>query len=580
MRKFCNITDPHFGYAQKKPRIFKRFLKKLGPIDGLLVSGDIATTDISEIELFFKTIREFSKDLKVFIVFGNHDCLDEETELLTKRGWIKHTEIKKEDLVLSIDKNDNSVWSSIDSIIVKPSDSIYKYSNNNLDMAVTENHRIAHYKRQSNQHFSELTYDKIKEIKNRCKIPCAKENINKEVDISDKLLKIMGWILTDGSVNKNGIFIFQSKPKYVDEIEELLKKTNSRYSKYSRERKIESILGKKIKSQLPQNEFRFNQRQDICKTIREYIGDGKNVDKGLFNKLSSRQIRVLLETMVDGDGSWYKGLRNNGVLYGKQEFLDWVQTLAVQAGIRSNLIKYRESDYKLNLTFVKDYIQVDSLHDKAIKEKYEGNVWCLNVPHTNFMVRRNGKAFFTGNCWDRKREYDSLQGLLNDRDELCKKYDIHYLQNNHYEDDTLQIFGYDGWYLLANPNTNDHLHMPQKSGMGELTSSQLMQRREQKAAEYIFNNINPEKQVIVMTHFNPFSTNDKYGSYESMQGNHRIYELLLEEGLDYFIFGHSHQKELEYVKSKDKTCTVFNVGARYEESPNYINLLFKIIEVY
>jgi hypothetical protein len=34
---------------------------------------------------------------------------------------------------------------------------------------------------------------------------------------------------------------------------------------------------------------------------------------------------------------------------------------------------------------------------EVFRERYAGTVWCLRVPHGNFMVRRNGCAYFTGN---------------------------------------------------------------------------------------------------------------------------------------------------------------------------------------
>ncbi len=43
---------------------------------------------------------------------------------------------------------------------------------------------------------------------------------------------------------------------------------------------------------------------------------------------------------------------------------------------------------------------------KATELDYHGDVWCLSVPLTNFMIRRDGKAHFTGNC-----SYNSKHGV-------------------------------------------------------------------------------------------------------------------------------------------------------------------------
>ena len=38
--------------------------------------------------------------------------------------------------------------------------------------------------------------------------------------------------------------------------------------------------------------------------------------------------------------------------------------------------------------------------NRLVSTKVNDNlVWCLNVPLSNFMVRREGTHYFTGNCW-------------------------------------------------------------------------------------------------------------------------------------------------------------------------------------
>src|SRR5208282_4793719 len=58
------------------------------------------------------------------------------------------------------------------------------------------------------------------------------------------------------------------------------------------------------------------------------------------------------------------------------------------------------------------------IEKKEVSERaYTGTVWCLRVPEGNFMVRRNGSAYFTGNSRFETRlaslapEYAKIHGV-------------------------------------------------------------------------------------------------------------------------------------------------------------------------
>lgn len=163
---------------------------------------------------------------------------------------------------------------------------------------------------------------------------------------------------------------------------------------------------------------------------------------------------------------------------------------------------------------------------------------------------------------------DSLSVIISRQEEVFKKYpNVHYLENNMFEDEDMEIYGYDGWYLHSNPPTKDKDLMPMQAGLGELTPFQYLQRKEQQAVQYIFDELekrkDSKKTKIVVTHFNPFPQGEKAHLYENMCGNDRIFNLIIDEGVDYMIFGHSHHA----IEKKVKGCTIINVGADYDQAP-------------
>lgn len=337
----------------------------------------------------------------IISVQGNHECLDKDTELLTNRGWIRYTDISLEDKVLSLTEDGMSVWSHINNILIKKSEYIYTFNTGCMDMAITEGHRVAYtYYHQYTKKMSELKYSTVMSLPYSIHVPTAANNTNTDYPIADDEIRLLGWILTDGSYTAKGsIYIYQSKPEGINKIRTILDHLQYKYNLKSRDRDTSSICGRRLKTIRTSKEFYIY--SESTSLIKKFIGRNKVINKDLFCQFSSRQLTILLKSMMDGDGSWYK-TKTCGALNGTRVFLDWVQTLAVQCSVRSSLVEYRKNNFRLNLSFNKHKVELTEVSKKAKKMRYDDNVWCLSVPYTNFMVRRNGKAYITGNCWVEK----------------------------------------------------------------------------------------------------------------------------------------------------------------------------------
>ena len=122
MKRFA-IGDIHGNYKALKQCLERSAFDKEN--DLLIQLGDVAD-GWHEV---YECVDELLSIKNTIFIKGNHDCLDEETEVFTKRGWLKYTEINFSDQVIGI-KNSNSEWQNIDKIIIKQSDHINYYSNN------------------------------------------------------------------------------------------------------------------------------------------------------------------------------------------------------------------------------------------------------------------------------------------------------------------------------------------------------------------------------------------------------------------------------------------------------------------
>jgi len=343
----------------------------------------------------FMCVEELLKIKNRIDIVGNHDCLDIETEVFTKRGWLKYNQLNELDYVLGINKLNNlSEWQNINEVIIKNSNHLNYYSNSRIDFAMTDNHRIIHQLKSGKYEYKTISDLKFND---RLKIPLGCKNNNIEnVNFSDDEIKLTAWILTDGGITKKHgyVTIYQSKVENLKHIENILKSNSLKYTHSKRNRKTKSILGKKIKSIKESNEFHLLSESSKF-VIDKLINKNKEIPNWCYD-LSQRQLEIFLKEIIRGDGSKYDS--DNYILYGTKNFLETIQPLFNMGGYSSNLTQSNRLDYRLNISYNNiSVIRQDLNKIKRIVGDFK--VWCLNVRLSNFLVRRNNKSYFTGNCW-------------------------------------------------------------------------------------------------------------------------------------------------------------------------------------
>ena len=576
-------TDTHFGASNNTQKIHERFLKKLvgENFDVLVHTGDIVSHKQKQLYRSLQMFREALGEIPMLIVLGNHDCLDKDTELLTKRGWLHYLEITKTDMILSINNDGFSEWTPIDQIIIKKSDKVFSYSNTSIDMCITENHRILCSKRNSRgKYFEKLDYTTLDDMTySRYRFPVSAKNNNVDYPITDDEIILLGWVLTDGGIRKSSCQIYQSKIKGRSDIKQLLRRLDYKFSSSIRQRKTDKICGKKLK-RLPLVSETFFILSESLGFIESILGNDKSIkDPEIFNKFSTRQLQLFLRSLMSGDGSWATGYMS-GALDGKFSFLGWVQTLAAQCGASASLVEYREGDFRLNITFDREFVQVDNFKKEIKEVVYNDFVWCLNVPYTNFMVRRNGRSYFTGNCWDqdswnngRYNKRTSYEEMKSTQREWFEELKIHYLQDNpfYFKDEAI-FYGYDGWYLNLPPPSNDKNWMPPTAKQCPI--DQYLSYRANKSLDAILvsaeeaKKLNPNIKTLCATHH---SLTSYRGGFDTMGGNPRHLDFL-SENMDYVLNGHSHQEVdqvHEYLSGNTiHSCRIINAGSDYDK-PKY-----------
>jgi len=354
-------------------------------------------------------IAKLGLKISIYGCPGNHGrCLSNSMELLTKSGWKSYSDLEEGEIIPTLTKDGFVEYKPIEKIHIFNTDkTIFRTSSkNSVGLEVTGDHTLWTY----NKYKKIYDSDSVLHLKNKVDmvyIPKVGISSNKDVSITDDMLKLIGIILADGSIrNRAGksveIYIYQSKPNVSSEIEKLLLDLDISYSKSERLRWINKIMGVNTKENFTQNTFYLKSCR--MKNIITQLLPSKKIQDWMYG-LSDRQVKILLEGIKLGDGSSQIKTFNgynciDECVYGSKEFLDSLQGLLVTHGKPCTLSKNKRGDYILQL-LSKSHRHYDVHTKDIIEDNYNDITWCVTVDNHSIFVRNkyNGRCFIVGNTY-------------------------------------------------------------------------------------------------------------------------------------------------------------------------------------
>ncbi len=316
-------------------------------------------------------------------------CLSEDTEILTPSGWKKYDEVNEGDEIYTFNLETQKIEvKKVDHVFRKPYKGVmYNLKNRSQDQLISPGHRVVRQVFNTDK-FVLQPIEELLEFSSPIAIPVSAENTNPDYPISDEELKLIAWVLSEGSIEKDGskrVSIYQSKekhPEYYEEIKKLLEKLGLEYTE-----KEQESWGKCIHIRLSPGS---------SKQVHKILQSDKKEFPRFLYRLSQRQARIFLETYAKGDG-WIEGGRMR-VITTDEEFAKGLFAVGVLAGYNvSNRTREPQGNtkklrYELTFTSTKtDYIQ------SIEKVEYEGVIWSVHTENETVIARRNGQVFITGN---------------------------------------------------------------------------------------------------------------------------------------------------------------------------------------
>lgn len=331
-----------------------------------------------------------------------YGCLSEDTEILTDNGWKNKNTIQLNDNIYSMDlEKDTIIKNKVKHIFDYDYDGeMVNLKNQNTDQLLTPNHHCIvndgfkttlKGKTKYNVHDYWYYKDAYQIRSQKTKLPLASK-YNGSLEIGNLFSELLGWVISEGCYHKdtNAISIYQSSAnsEYVTRIRYVLGKLKIEYSEYKIKR---SYKGKDYI--LHQFYIGNGKSKEIVNKIKKICPDKKLNWRLLELSLTNKD--YLIKGLLMGDGSKDKNTKigfSNFTQYDMNE-LDIFQALLHLSGKQGwiNTKKMCCSIHDNNTT------EIQEKHNKNRFVKYKGKVWCIETEIGNFIARRKGKIFITGN---------------------------------------------------------------------------------------------------------------------------------------------------------------------------------------
>ena len=420
------------SYITTTTPVFKNTLEKTIGLKNVYVFPNA----IDENETQFKPNPTQSDKIRFGWLGGS--CLTPETEILTDKGWMFFENLNGDEKVATLNQETSVIeYHKPKNYIKEQYDGqIYVCDTNEISFSVTPNHKMYASKIRYLGNKT-LNYDLIKcedlynknfHVKKNCininddieyfylpgikQTPYDRKNYSEKRILMDDWLSFLGFFLAEGWTDKSisAVSVCQFKNNdYIEHFKKLLEK----YGFVVNNVKVKGSYDNVIR---------------VCdKQLFEYFkqfgkAQNKFIPRDLLNNLSERQLGVLLEWYLKGDGSKdvsNKYIRNRAYTVSKQladdlmelSFLMGNSASIKNRGMRTpkngvlengkeRIIKPQFDAYQIG------FYEKNSKHnklnplirkEKLNKEYYNGYVYCVNVKNNIIYVRRNGKALWVGN---------------------------------------------------------------------------------------------------------------------------------------------------------------------------------------
>ena len=358
---------------------------------------------------FLETLyRKNREAMHLFLDEADIFCLDDETEILTTVGWKRHDTLVVGMQAVAFDlANGEYKYEAISGVIRKWHDGpMVALKSKNIDIRVTPEHRVVLRREQrakGRRRLYDWTFVQAKDVPHQIHIPIGGAPSGKGLQISDDLLRLIGWVASDGyfagaSRNRKshgrylGIQQAHSTVKQgrsmVAELDALLTRLGSK-GRYERRARAGGKGGGKSVA--------YYLGRELSEQVLAWMGSEiHRIPRKLITECSRAQLELLMQGLLEGDGTFSKRAEEWVTFYAGMNpgIADDFQEVAIRLGLSASRRHVPQNGQWT--------VQISRRNHHCIRRPsaavYTGVVWCVTLPSGAFVARRNGRVFVTGNC--------------------------------------------------------------------------------------------------------------------------------------------------------------------------------------
>jgi dCTP deaminase len=344
-------------------------------------------------------------------------CFSDDTEILTPNGWQLIRDVQIGDLVMGMTQDGYAEYQPVMAKQVYGyQGELLHFAGKSIDLLVSPDHKVlvnrrtngrpnrkgpektGWYTAPAKEVFGAYNYEMLREVRWRGEDPGDYVSINGEQYPAMAFLRFLGLWLGDGSayVSHKGDRI----SGYVVQIAALNKKRPY----------VQCVLND---LGVHYNEMREGYRF-LKKSLYEYLApythaENKHLPREWLG-LGPEHIRLILEGLLMSDGN----AETRTITTCSKQLADDIQMMAFLSGqsaivrqakeerkpreLNGHVIKSNFPIYKIRLSTGHMTPKIRPSQHKTVP--YNGKVYDVTVPNHLIFVRRNGKAVWSGNCWE------------------------------------------------------------------------------------------------------------------------------------------------------------------------------------
>lgn len=341
---------------------------------------------------------------------GNYKdyCLDVETEILTATGWKNCETLQVGDSVLGFDpQTEQSCWQPVESVYRRDcvGREMVRMQGASFDALTTPDHRWLTRIEGNDDRWRWTTSDALRTTdKIPMNIPSTGTHVPLVPAHKDEFVELVGWFWTEGWWTSHSGNLAQSERKNPEKVDEIRRVLRTLYGEpgeiaRGRSRGIGAQWREKVRAD---GVVIFILTKPIGDSLRAVMSEEKAVSWEFLRTLTLDQLNLFIEASVDADGSRDEHGRAKCLSQTNFERIEAFEFACILAGrpvTRKKSPKHASWNVHLHTCGYQTPVRSQRARGRmtVTRELYTGTVWCPTVEHGNFVARRNGSIYVTGN---------------------------------------------------------------------------------------------------------------------------------------------------------------------------------------